>query len=547
LERAHAQLPTDHKMNSRLLAFFLCSLLVERRFGEEMESRFFSTVRVQTHATVRTDSDGDLWPCCWAADDRVYTANGDGAGFLNGAPRPAIPDRPDIAVGWIEGYPPNLVTGHLAESAQIGSIWTKGKYNRKPTGMLCLEGTIYLAVQDLSFDFNEVPAASISWSTDGGRTWEWDKSKPMFPNHAFTTIFFLDYGKNQEHAPKGWVYAYGLDGNWRDSFNNRVADPTELFLARIPKEKIRERHAWEFYAGVDVKGEPIWSKHINARMPVLESNRRVYSKTYGPLRIRDMSVISQGSVVYNAPLKRYLYTSWTEYTFEFYEAPEPWGPWKRFLSYDFGGYPWTTNNYGGYAATIPSKFISADGRTMWVQCNTFVGGVEDYGFSLRKLEVTPYQPSTPRNEPNRTKNLAEPSTGAVPVFKSIRGGRSDLMNDGRVGEFEDDWDREIKKESWWGYTWPRSYRMTRLVYSSGPVTDRGGGFEGVPKVQVRQEFRWMDIPNARMTSSETGEGGVRLDYTFPEVVGDGIRVIGQPAGTNTYTTVGEVEVYYDPG
>src|SRR5690606_22514841 len=109
-------------------------------------------------------------------------------------------------------------------------------------------------------------------------------------------------------------------------------------------------------------------------------------------------VISQGSVVYNAPLERYIYTSWTEYTFEFYEAPQPWGPWTLFLRKDFGGYPWfgsdsPTPKNGGYATTIPSKFISDDGREMWLQCNWFVGvgsGSPNYHFSLRKLVVEPF-------------------------------------------------------------------------------------------------------------------------------------------------------------
>ena len=36
---------------------------------------------------------------------------------------------------------------------------------------------------------------------------------------------------------------------------------------------------------------------------------------------------------------------------------------------------------------IPSKFISEDGKTMYVQSNTFVGGTHKYAFNLRKLTV----------------------------------------------------------------------------------------------------------------------------------------------------------------
>ena len=44
----------------------------------------------------------------------------------------------------------------------------------------------------------------------------------------------------------------------------------------------------------------------------------------------------------------------------------------------------------GYAATIPSKFISADGRSMWLQSNCFgaAHACSQNFFSLRKLTVT---------------------------------------------------------------------------------------------------------------------------------------------------------------
>ncbi|HLU23281.1 MAG TPA: hypothetical protein VKZ77_12515 [Bacillaceae bacterium] len=59
------------------------------------------------------------------------------------------------------------------------------------------------------------------------------------------------------------------------------------------------------------------------------------------------------------------------------------------MSKDFGEYPWSENKYGGYATVIPSKFISDDGKEMWVNSQTFVGGYHNYRMSFRKLVVTP--------------------------------------------------------------------------------------------------------------------------------------------------------------
>jgi hypothetical protein len=107
---------------------------------------------------------------------------------------------------------------------------------------------------------------------------------------------------------------------------------------------------------------------------------------------QDLSVISQGGVTYLPRLDRYIYTSWTELTFEFYEAPTPWGPWTLFLSEDFGPYPWTQERFGGYGTTIPSKFVSDDNLTMWVQsnvCPCAPAAMSSYWFGLRELELDP--------------------------------------------------------------------------------------------------------------------------------------------------------------
>jgi hypothetical protein len=210
----------------------------------------------------------------------------------------------------------------------------------------------------------------------------------MFSDGVFTTVLFLDYGKDYGHAPDDWVYAYGLDGNWRDSFDDSVADPPDLYLARMPKTGIQDRATWEFYTGAK-DDTPTWSPAIDDRRPVLHDDRHLYPDL--EKGARNLTVISQGGVVYDAPLQRYLYTSWTEYTFEFYDAPQPWGPWTLFASKDFGPYPWTNEAHGGYGLSIPSKFMSDDGLSMWLQsnvCPCAPAGMNNYFFSLRTMTVT---------------------------------------------------------------------------------------------------------------------------------------------------------------
>lgn len=329
-------------------------------------------VHVADTSDYRAGADGDLWPSCWGADGDLYTAWGDGRGFGD--------KGTDIGAARLRGGPDRLTGTNLALGDQLGQVWSGEGFTRKPTGMACVGGKKYLAVQDLAHDFNQAPAATIASSTDG-KKWSWNKKKPMFEDGVFTTIMFLDRGQEGHNTPDGYVYAYGIDGNWRDSFSDVVPDPVDLYLARVPADQVMNRSAWEFYRGAP-GGTPAYTKDIRAKKPVLHDDRRTAA---------GMSVISQGSVTYYPPLKRYIYSSWTEYTFEFYSAPTPWGPFTRTNSVDFGAYPWSTKRYGGYGLTMPSKFIGSRGRSAWLQsnvCPCAPAGMSNYDYSLRPVDIS---------------------------------------------------------------------------------------------------------------------------------------------------------------
>lgn len=563
----------------------------------EPNSGFFSTAYTEYFATVSTASTGDLWPSCWADDDELYAANGDGQGFS---------DEPsaDVVVNQITGTPETALAGQrLAAGDAVARIYADpALYNRKPTGMLAVDGNgdgrdeLYLAVQDLRYApqeqaFNDAPNASICVSTDYGRTWRTTPA-PMFGDYVFTTIMFLDFGRSHQHAGvlgadgTGFAYAYGLDNNWRDSFSDTVPSPTALYLARVPIGAIQNRRAWQFYSGLGRNGAPRWSPNIADRAAVLRESRTIYptlQRNSGPnAGPADLSVLSQGGVVYVPGLRRYLYTSWTEYTFQFYEAPQPWGPWRLFMTKDFGGYPWfgrpaqvdrtptdlghpvphvvgrtaTTSpdqKNGGYGCTLPSKFISADGRSLWLQSNWFVGvgaGAPNYDFSLRRLTLQPHVPSTPANPPDGTVNLARTGEGVVPIEKSAHYGNGAYYNDGDRARSEDSWDNSLKSVDFWGYCWTRPYTVNRVVYTTGEMFPDGGWFGGGLTVQVRQNFAWVTVVGLSVSPAYpyTRAAGPNHQYTlrFADTWGDGIRIIGTPGGAGHFTSIAELEVYYDP-
>lgn len=505
------------------------------------ESTFFATAAEESLPTYQLPGgDGDLWPSCWADDGNLYTANGDGRGFTSN------PDRFDMAVSVISGLPPHLEGRTIA--TDVGTNWAGPGYNRKPTGMLCEGGAIYLAFQNLSSSFVDAPAASIARSTDHGRTWTWEHSAPMFgtpgdPDSAkayrFTTIFFLDFGRDSQWAQDGFVYAYGLDQDFRDQ--------KALYLARIPRSEVMKRSAWQFYAGVDSAGRPLWSTDIAQKTPVLTDTRQLHQAVLGPGCPSDQAVIAQGGVVYDAPLRRYLFSSWSCTTHEFYEAPAPWGPWSHLLSTDFGPFRLPTNR-GQYGTTLPSKFISPDGRTLWLQSNICCEG-ESYTFSLRKIFLDPASSQAPVSPPLDT-NLGA-VRGARPIAKSTHYGLlcgADCSNHlGLRDTWEDDFDQEAKTVDWWGYVWPRPYWIDQVVYESGPVSAAGGWFAGGLQVQVRQHFRWIDVHGVTVTpsypfSQSTGSG-TRYVFSFPKIWGDGVRIVGTPGGTEHFTSIRGLQVF----
>ncbi len=517
------------------------------------QSTFFSTVAEESYSTYQMSSgNGDLWPSCWAEDNNLYTANGDGSGFSDSFAA--------MRVSQIAGMPPQLTGTSVAGDVGMNYTGSTG-YTDKPTGMLCINNAIYLAFQNLNEnDFEYAPAASIVESTDHGATWSKPSSSPMFGSSnntdesipaLFTTIMFLDFGKNSKHAIDGYVYVYGFDNNWRDE--------QMVYLARVPSNSVLRRSAWEFYTGTHDR-HATWSRDITQKVPVISDTRLLYPTMFGTSCPANDKVIAQGGAVYDEPLHRYIFSSWSCSTHELYEAPEPWGPWSHISAgTDSTSAPPATNDFGPirlirnrgqYGTSIPSKFISSDGRTMYLQSNVCCGG-NSYTFSLRKLWFTTYEDSVPGNRPSNNDLSLAPGTRAIGKsthFGSLCGlNCSDQLSTGYANS-EDDYDEEIKAMDWWGYIWPRSYNLDQVAYTTGTMFPDGGWYANNLRVQVRQNFKWTDVRGVTVNpsypySSDAG-AETRYIFSFPHTWGDGVRIIGTPGGTHTFTSISQLIVTY---
>jgi len=85
------------------------------------------------------------------------------------------------------------------------------------------------------------------------------------------------------------------------------------------------------------------------------------------------------------------------------------------------------------------------------------------------------------------------------------------------------------------------------VYSAGDAYEGTGGWFDHVRVQVRQNFKWVDVRNIRTTPPYPGNESAdrkTFEFVFDDTWGDGVRIIGKPGGNDAYTSIAELEVYY---
>lgn len=279
---------------------------------------------------VRKAFDSDNWPITWAEDGNQYTAYGDGRGFA-----PYTEKKIGLGYARIVGAAPDWVGVNIR--SESGENVGMGPRGRKASGMLSLDGVLYMWARNAG-------NAQLAWSTDHARNWTW-------ADWRFTTSFgyptFLNYGQDYAGARDEHVYVYSHDAD-------SAYEPADaMVLARVPRDRIRERDAYQFYTGVDGAGQAEWSRDIERRSPVFVHP----------------GLCRRSGISYSASLGRYLW--WQQRSeedvdtrfqggFGIYDAPEPWGPWTT----AYFTLEWDTGP--GEMGSFPTKWMSADGRVCYL-------------------------------------------------------------------------------------------------------------------------------------------------------------------------------------
>ncbi len=294
---------------------------------------------------VRQAPGSDLWPMTWAGDDNLYAAWGDGGGF-GGTDSDG---RVSLGFARIEG---------TAEHFQGVNVWG-GKNGAHPAtlagkvgALLSVNGALYAVggvwpSKEGLRKWSSPHESRLLWSSDLGKSWQftdWTFADAQDP--AFGPVSFLNFGKDYAGARDSYVYLYFTTAWWE--WAPRRPPPAESYLARVPKEKLRDRTAYEFYQRPGPDGQPRWTAELKERHAVFtDPNARRLSK-----------------VVYHPTLKRYLATAAGAHVGQFalFDAPEPWGPWTTVVYEDNWGNLGTTE---ALEYDLPTKWLSADGRTLW--------------------------------------------------------------------------------------------------------------------------------------------------------------------------------------
>jgi len=307
-------------------------------------SPVFSGITFDRDTLVMAAPGSDQFGTTWASDGNLYTAWGDGGGF--GGTNSL--GRASLGVARLEGTPPNWrgvnIWGGVSPLSQQPA--TLGKTS---SGVIAVGKDIYLYVSEQGVWTNN----RLWRSTDLGMTWR--ELAPIFneADAAYAGLGIIQFGPGYRGARDAYVYGYS-DKPWDGG----------LALCRVAKNRLAERAAYEFFAGSDAGGDPIWKADIRKQKPVFTDPAGTH---WGV------------TCVYHPLLKRYLLAvrhNGDSGEWGLFDAPEPWGPWTT-VAYGPDLPEWTyspdpdgaSRNRPAWMHTFPAKWISEDGGTLWHFCD----------------------------------------------------------------------------------------------------------------------------------------------------------------------------------
>lgn len=264
----------------------------------------------------------DNFQLTWADDDHLYGAWGDGGGFGGSNSR----GRVGLGVARIEGpaenyFGTNVWGGEAAES--------QATFDGKSWGLLSVDRALHMWVvpdRPARKNYrNHYEYIELASSFDHGANWK--KADWKFTQSENLTIpTFLNFGRDCQQVPEqfgNYVYSYfirpestTIEQEGKHAVGLIVHRPGTIYLARVLRNELTVgKDRFEFYAGKDSAGQPIWGS-IQQKQPVFQDENGVGWCI---------------SASYHATLKRVLLCTEHELSqrglLGIFDSPTPWGPW----------------------------------------------------------------------------------------------------------------------------------------------------------------------------------------------------------------------------
>lgn len=199
--------------------------------------------------------------------------------------------------------------------------------------------------------------AALLYSDDRGATWNNAPTPetPLFLGPRFAGLAFVAFGPGYSGVPEAlgdFVYAISNDEGWECG--------SHVFLARVPRARVLERAAWEFYGGRTPDNTPAWVAEEAHARPILTDHGHVGhpSMTYVPALGRFLLAFGSDAVPksYAVDVEIARATWHRRRELQVYEGPTPWGPWAL-AHYD----PAWEGDHIAYLPQIPPVWLSPDG------------------------------------------------------------------------------------------------------------------------------------------------------------------------------------------
>ena len=300
----------------------------------------------------------DLWPLTWGEDGNTYTLFGDGWGLcgqLDTEPAPYNKnDKTSFGAAKISGRMP-LGLGCPAQFAHgniYGGYDSLHPHGERTTALLNGKGGALIAVGSKLYAIGAIwrpedgihasgapDHQEIVYSGDSGNSWQdntsWDfcsRSADGVYGGAFPVCpyGFVNYGNGNAGALDNYVYVYAVDASyyWTGYDDSGAAFPTFTYLLRVSNAELLTQAAYEYFAGWDDGGAPLWSVDPARRQPVFaDRNANQINPDNGYSFQMGMNI---QEAVYNPVLGRYIATAQGQKIGQtaFFEAPNPWGPWS---------------------------------------------------------------------------------------------------------------------------------------------------------------------------------------------------------------------------